>query len=1055
RANNGCSGSAIRGPGDTRAATLDCPIAEPHPWFPGQSAWIGGQATIQRWYADTQEASDLATGQTFDKTLETVFTHDHFGASNHQQVGLYAGLIVEPSGTRWFDDLGGGALTELAVRRDGGPTSWKALVVGNRKQDNFREFALEFQDFHIAFSKDDRFERQNDGSLVQINGLNHPYQVADADPGDYTGSSLPRLVKHEWVPGNDCPAGTIPCAPELVSADDIGQMSINYRSEPLPPRLWDSGSAVQTPGVQGDLAHAFRSIARADGDLNQPIPSYPLVRGVTQASWPLPSPGMLTHDPFTPLLEVAEREPFRIRLLAGAHEHEHSFTINGLTWRASPHEPNSGFRSFIGTALSEHFEFNGVLDIPSSLTPRTGPKPKFSQLDHLYRIGASIEDVWYGNWGLIRTYREEARPSYLATFADAARLASSSLQASVKELESDIAATADVGESLAAEYQAVDSAYLQDLIAQAGELEAQLLGEAKSLGLAVDVGSLPETSAPDAQREDAGEQDRAFDTTKAAALASLVADGKPAESPQPAAFRSVARSSSDTTGVIAADSGMTTPEIAEDGYYQSAVLEAQYEEMVETLHALRLDAASYLQDGTRQPGIPALRAGFSSRSLAPATLSSAAAQAERFAALRLELPRLVDMNDPQSLPVCAPRAPVRYYWIAAVDAKSVLTDGTLIYHRFRPGTVFANPARNTNDAWKAAHDPTGLLYVRVIDLDPRTGKLRQDRKIEPLILHGRAGECLSVMLTNAMKPSDLNSFANLPSPSFNINQLRTTERVGIHAQSLRKHVGTNDGINAGRNPVQTILPGQSRRYEWYAGVVNWQDPRTPKFQPVEFGALNLMPADPIKQGGKGLFGALVIQPASARWGFDTTPPEPFSNGTVPLATRASAVVFGVKAPFRDFVLVGQDDANMRLSGTRSSGKLAATNIDEPVRRVAQCVGAADDAIKTMCEVRDEEVDAVDAAHKAFNYRSEAGWMRRVHSAAMPRSVTVLQRQHDLLSDGFNGINSRNQTPRFCALPGDPVRMRILFPNGHGRNHVIDVAGHNWDDQPFINNSTEL
>jgi hypothetical protein len=109
----------------------------------------------------------------------------------------------------------------------------------------------------------------------------------------------------------------------------------------------------------------------------------------------------------------------------------------------------------------------------------------------------------------------------------------------------------------------------------------------------------------------------------------------------------------------------------------------------------------------------------------------------------------------------------------------------------------------------------------------------------------------------------------------------------------------------------------------------------------------------------------------------------------------------------------------------------------------------------MCEVADEEVDAVDAAHKAFNYRSEAGWMRRVHSAAMPRSVTVLQRQHDLLSDTFNGINSRNQTPRFCAIPGDAVRMRVLFPNGHGRNHVIEVAGHNWDDQPFVNNSTEL
>ena len=1071
--------------GDTRTGTPECPIAEPHPWFPSRSAWIGGQATIQRWYADTQQASDLATGKTFDKTLETVFTHDHFGASNHQQVGLYAGLIVEPAGTRWFDDLGRGSLTELAGRRDGGPTSWKALVVGDRPRDNFREFALEFQDFHIAFTKDDKFERQRDGTLVQVNGINHPHQVADADPGDYVGSSLPRLVKHEWLSGDGCPAGTIPCAPEVVSADDIGVMSINYRSEPLPQRLWDASRIAQSPGMAGDLGHVFRSIPRFDGDLNQPIPSYPLVKGVAQAAWPLPSPGMRTNDPFTPLLELAEREPFRIRLLAGAHEHEHSFTINGLTWRAGSHEPNSGYRSFVGTALSEHFEFNGVLDIPSSLSPRA----RFDQLDHIYRIGASIEDVWYGNWGLIRTYREEARPSHLPTLADAARLASRSEQDSVNALETDIAATVATGERLiSAAYRPVDAGYLQGLITEAGRLEAQLIGEAKSLGLAVEVGLVPDASAPIAEREEAGQQDRAFNTAKAVAIAARAdGGGTVAAAPPPARFRSVARSRAATTG--AAAEGMATPPIAQDGYYQSAVLEAQYEEMVETLHALRLDAASYLLDQSREPGIPADRAEFSSRSLEPAALTNVDAQVKRFADLRLRLPRLVDMTDPQSLPVCAPNAPVRYYWVAAIDAKAALSDGSLIYHRFKPGTIFANPSRNTNDSWKAVHDPSGLLYVRVVDLDPQTGKLRSDRKIEPLILHSRAGECLSVMLSNAMTPSDTRSFANLPNiaSGFNINQLRTTERVGIHAQSLRKHVGTNDGINAGRNPIQTVLPGQSRRYEWYAGVLDWKDRNAPKFQPVELGAVNLMPADPVKQGGKGLFGALVVQPAGAYWGFDTTPPEPFSTGNVPLATRASAVVFGGREPFRDFVLVGQDDANLRLSGTRTArpgrldprlgggvvinpdllsrtaartrlvnpARLASNVIDEPVRRVAQCVGAADDTVKTMCAVADEEVDAVDAGHKAFNYRSEAGWMRRVHSAAMPRSVTVLQRQHDLLSDGFNGIGSRNQTPRFCALPGDPVRMRVLFPNGHGRNHVIEVAGHNWDDQPFINNSTEL
>ncbi len=421
---------AMRLPGDMRTATDQCPIAEPHPWYPSRSEWIGGQITMQRWFADPQEAAPRGGGKTFDKTLETVFTHDHFGASNHQQVGLYAGLIVEPKGSRWFDDVkGNGQLVELGTRADGGPTSWKSMVLSADSKQNFREFALEFQDFQLAYSQKDRFVRQPDGSLIPVNGLNMPHQVADAASGDYSGTSLPKLVKHEWMGGGGCGPVPVPCAPEIVSSDDVGVMSINYRSEPLPTRLASASGAAPAAGMSGDLAHAFRSIPRSDTSLNQAISSYPLVGGVSRPSWPVPSPGMKANDPFTPMLEMMEREPFRIRLLAGAHEHEHSFTINGLTWLNAPHEPDSGYRSFVGTALSEHFEFEGALDIPSARA-KSG---KFKQLDHLYRVGAAIEDVWYGNWGLIRTYRAEARPDWLPTLETAAQFASGNVRAGALE----------------------------------------------------------------------------------------------------------------------------------------------------------------------------------------------------------------------------------------------------------------------------------------------------------------------------------------------------------------------------------------------------------------------------------------------------------------------------------------------------------------------------------------------------------------------------------------------------------------------------------------------
>ena len=49
---------------------------------PGQD-WVGAQTTIQRWDTDP-----LLNNKGVDRTIRTVFTHDHFGPSTHQQAGL-------------------------------------------------------------------------------------------------------------------------------------------------------------------------------------------------------------------------------------------------------------------------------------------------------------------------------------------------------------------------------------------------------------------------------------------------------------------------------------------------------------------------------------------------------------------------------------------------------------------------------------------------------------------------------------------------------------------------------------------------------------------------------------------------------------------------------------------------------------------------------------------------------------------------------------------------------------------------------------------------------
>ena len=85
-----------------------------------------------------------------DRTLRTVFTHDHFGPSTHQQAGLYAGLVVEPVGSIWIDPETG---IQLGTRQDsdGGPTSWQAIIVEKDPSLSHREFLFEFADFQLAY----------------------------------------------------------------------------------------------------------------------------------------------------------------------------------------------------------------------------------------------------------------------------------------------------------------------------------------------------------------------------------------------------------------------------------------------------------------------------------------------------------------------------------------------------------------------------------------------------------------------------------------------------------------------------------------------------------------------------------------------------------------------------------------------------------------------------------------------------------------------------------------------------------------------------------------
>jgi hypothetical protein len=376
--------------------------------------------------------------------------------------------------------------------------------------------------------------------------------------------------------------------------------------------------------------------------------------------------------------------------------------------------------------------------------------------------------------------------------------------------------------------------------------------------------------------------------------------------------------------------------------------------------------------------------------------------------------------------------PPRQFSIAAVRAADVLPDldGDLPGDPgFDGGTLWYNPGN--------LDDPTALLYVLtedlVLDGQGNPIGLVDGTPVEPLILRAAAGDCIEVELHNMLpeelhgpdpnfpgQTADLAGFNTLPMivDRFNANQVRPSSHVGLHSQLVGYAVAKADGMNVGTNEWQTAGPGETVTYHWYAGDIQTDSEGNPSFTPMEFGAINLMPADSIKHSNKGLVGALIIEPEEATWIEDP-------------GTRASATVaypdgIGGEANFRDFVIVMQDDINMRCDGCG----------DDPVDP---------DAVPIVSDEEDPE----DSGMKAINYRTDPIWLRlRIGPTADPDETIGM--------DFTNAFASPEPvTPIFTASPGQEVRFRVLKPGGHNRNHVFTLHGHLWARHPFNDGSTQI
>lgn len=335
--------------------------------------WKGAQTTIQRWYLDP-----LVDDSGVDRTLRTVFTHDHFGPSTHQQAGLYAGLVVEPIGSTWTSNDGAvpfGTHTSGSLT-DGGPTSWEARIITSNAKDSYREFLLEFQDLQLAYQKLTAYPNNKPSSDIKTgfidaaNAINAPQKPT----GGLAGPAYPSLIT-TGIP--QIPAGT---------------ESVNYLNDPLAFRLGQFDLFRRQKF--SDLSYAYDNSIQ--DTVNGPF-----------------GPGE-SADPWTPLMRAYQSDNVQVRVLVGAHVFSHQFNFEGPTWFSEPSWKNSGYRSAQAMGLSEHFEF--LFKVPSSSAPSTGRKcpdgkSNVNCADYLYSPSMDESGLANGLWGFFRSYDPNAQPN--------------------------------------------------------------------------------------------------------------------------------------------------------------------------------------------------------------------------------------------------------------------------------------------------------------------------------------------------------------------------------------------------------------------------------------------------------------------------------------------------------------------------------------------------------------------------------------------------------------------------------------------------------------------
>ena len=255
--------------------------------------------------------------------------------------------------------------------------------------------------------------------------------------------------------------------------------------------------------------------------------------------------------------------------------------------------------------------------------------------------------------------------------------------------------------------------------------------------------------------------------------------------------------------------------------------------------------------------------------------------------------------------------------IATLHAGGPLTGTGSLVSNPRPSTVKGTAQGITVDESGPLHDPTAMMYVLTGDLDA-TGKLKAGVPVEPFAMRVNAGDCVQVTLRNALPAvaADLPNYNQFRqavkrdrndaegSTVFGVNLVRPSSHAGFHTQLLEYDVTRSDGTNVGINPVQTVEPGGApKTYTFYAGNLQLAELPLPGGltnldtvlpTAVEFGGVNVLPADRVKQPQKALYGQMVVMPRGASFANPTGTTRLQGDVTAPALARRAGNALGTE-----------------------------------------------------------------------------------------------------------------------------------------------------------------